>query len=213
MPVQRGSVTFRRFRVQSEEARPKDVKRWLSRAFRKRPFENVDPTAEDDVSAGWVEIDNQDATELAASNIVFGEYALVSYRIDKIAVPKQAVKAEVDAFARAYFEEHGNKAPRVVLRDQKDIVYKKLKRRAFVATRTYDVSYNLTNDVLQIWAGSQRLVEEIQIALEEDLHVGLHALTPSTLSGDMGFPPEELAPTAELVNAKFTNSEASSHVS
>src|SRR5262245_37862846 len=102
MPVLRGAITFCRFRAESIGDRPKDVKRWLSRGFRARAFEPIDPSTDTDRSAGWVEIEDTEKTELAPQSFLHGEYVLVTWRIDRLRVPASIVKSELDAWSKKF---------------------------------------------------------------------------------------------------------------
>lgn len=202
MPVIRGPITFARFRVEQVDERPADVKRWLSRGFRAHAFEPLDPAGEDDVSSGWVEIEDADQTELAPSRLIHGEYVLVAYRVDRLRVPAAQVRAELDKWTRA-FEANNKRPPRRAERaEEREAIVARLRKRAFPVSKTHDVSWNLSTDQLQIWSTSRKVVDEIEAALEKQFHLRLHALAPGAYSSLLRLPAEAealLAPTSELM--------------
>ena len=57
----------------------------------------------------------------------------------------------------------------------------------------------MRDDVLFVWAGSRKIVEEIQIVLEEELPVKLIPLTPSAKAQAEAVSDDALKPTAELL--------------
>ena len=75
MPIQSGTVSFARFRSEPAGART-DAKRWLLRGLRKKAFEPlVARKPEDDRAAGFVELEDHDATGFEAG-LFQGEHAL-----------------------------------------------------------------------------------------------------------------------------------------
>jgi recombination associated protein RdgC len=65
MPVKKGPVTFARFRAFATKPKAKDQRRSHATALRRHAFEPLDREAEEDRSAGWVELDDPDKSELA----------------------------------------------------------------------------------------------------------------------------------------------------
>ena len=107
MPVLRGAVTFSRFLLEPAEGAPADLKRSLSRALKARAFAPIDRRSEEERAAGFVELENHDATEFPAGDLFYGEYALFAYRIDAIKIPGPVLRAEVDKWATAFEKDKG----------------------------------------------------------------------------------------------------------
>jgi DNA recombination-dependent growth factor C len=192
MPILRGALTFARFRVRSTQERPKDVKRWLSKGLRARAFEPIERGSEEDRSAGFVELENEDSTELSPSSFLFGEYVLVSYRVDRLRVPASALKAELEAWTREFTKDKGRPPRKPERAEQRETVMKRLRSRALPVRRTHDVSWSLKTDCLEIWALPKGLVDEIVDCLSATFDLELTPIRPSTLmEGD-------LTPTPEL---------------
>src|SRR5512140_2807835 len=100
MPILRGSVTFARFRVDPSKKVPSDVRRWLVRGLQAAAFEPIDRKSDDDVAAGFVELEDRDRTEFSPSALFYGERALFSWRIDKLRVPAGQLRDELDRWAQ-----------------------------------------------------------------------------------------------------------------
>lgn len=199
MPVLRGSVTYSRFRAVPLGERAKDVKRWAQRALQRRAFEPIDRKEEDDVAAGWVEIERADLTEFTPSRVLFGEYLLASYRVDRLRIPAPVVRGELDKWSAEYEEQNGHPPKRSEKRNQKAEIVHRLRQRAFPSTRTYDISWNLTTNDVELWVASAKLVEELQVFVEETFELRLDPMTPGAIAESLNAPAGALLPTAALV--------------
>ena len=199
MPVQRGSVTFSRFRSDPPGKRASDTRRWLARGLARGAFEPLDvERGEDDRSAGFVSREDPDSTDFT-SGVLEGERALFGYRVDTLRVPAAAVRAELDRWAAAFVEEHGRPPARGEKAQQKDLVRHGLRLRTAPTSRIHDLSFNLKTGELLIWASSRKLVEEISAAVEAALEVKLQPRSASALAVAARIPENALGPTAELV--------------
>jgi recombination associated protein RdgC len=212
MPILGGSVSFARFRVVFGDERPKDLRRWLSKGLKRRAFEPIDRRSDEERAAGWVELHDPDATELTPTRLAHGERLLATWRVDKLQVPKQPLKAQLDAWIRHHSDTHGEPPKRVQIREQKDLIYRQLRDRAFPISRTFDLSWSVARDEVWVWSTSRKVVEEIQIALEEALEVSLQPLGPAARFQEGGVDPADLVPTAELAGIEISGTEASSRV-
>lgn len=203
MPVLRGSVTLRRFRVELVGERPKDVKRWVQRGLKRRAFEPIDVGGELDRAAGWVELEHNDRTDFAPGEVMIGEYALFAFRVDRLRVPGPILRAELDRWSAKYEADRGHPPGRAEKRQQKDLISKKLRARVFPSTKTHDLAWSLVHERLDVWSASAKIVEEIQFLFEESFEVRLHPLTPGAIAEAMDVPAGALWPTAALVGASI----------
>ena len=198
MPILQGAVTFARFEAQPPKKRPKDPRRSLARDVRARAFEPLDKLGEQERTAGWVELLDHDGVELPPGRFLFGPRLLVTYRIDARKVPAQMVRRTLDEWAKDYATRHGRTPHRTDRATQKELILKRLRKQAFVTTKTHDVAWNLdTNEVL-IWCSSRKIIDEIQIAVEETFEVPLSPRSPGALADASGATPAQLTPTAAL---------------
>jgi recombination associated protein RdgC len=211
MPVLKGAVTFARFRAERTKEEPKDLRRSLSNALRKSAFEPLDPTSDEDRAAGWVELEDTESTELAPGRFMFGDYLMASWRVDTLRVPAPRLKAELEQWTRAHEAQHGEPPKRAAKKAQKELILKKLRRQAFPASRTYDVTWNLETDVIFVWASGRKIVDEIVVALEEGFGLRLHAQSPGALVERAEISKDNIEPTPELFGQDVV-SEARSRV-
>ena len=204
MPILRGAVTFSRFLVQPDEGAPADLKRSLSRTLKARAFAPIDRRSEEERAAGFVELENHDASEFAAGNLFYGEYALFGYRIDQIKVPGPVLRAEVDKWAAAFQKEKGRPPSRGEKSENRSSVRQMLRNRAVPLTKVHDVSWNLKSQQLQIWAASRKAVEEVLNGVETAFKVKLIPLIPAAVAARTGIDDSALGPTAELIGMELS---------
>jgi recombination associated protein RdgC len=196
MPIDRGTVTCARYFV-VPEGKDKE-RRALANGLRRGAFEPLDRDGDLDRSAGWVEIENHDSTELPPNSFVLGEHLLLCWRIDTLRVPTAQAKAELDAWAKSFQDKQKRPPSKKERLEEKELIIRKLRKRAFISSKTFDVSVNLQNDVVLIWASSRKVVEEIVIALEESVGLTMTSTSPGALAERAGVPEASLAPTVAL---------------
>ncbi len=211
MPVLKGAVTFARYKVVRTKDEPKDLKRSLSEALRRNAFEELDPGGDEDRASGWVELEDQDAVDLAPSRFIFGDYLMVSWRVDTLRVPTSRVKAELDRWARVHEAERGEPPNRASKKAQKELIIQKLRNQAFPSTRTYDLTWNLEKDMIFIWSSARKVVDEIVIALEDGFNLELKAQSPGALTDAAEISGDAIQPTPELFGSDVV-SEAKNRV-
>jgi recombination associated protein RdgC len=206
MPILRGTVSFARFRVQSPDKEPFDAKRKLARGLKTRAFEPIDRKGEEDRMAGFVEVEDPDATEFSAGALYFGERALFSWRIDQLKAPSSRLKSGLEAWQRQFEAENERAPSRQEKATHKEALRQQLRSKADPISRTHDVAWNLETERLTIWATSRKVVEEISLALEELFEVRLVALTALAQASEAGEGGKEsaLRPTASLLGLGST---------
>lgn len=177
MPIRRGSVNISRFRLEGEL--PKDVKRWLQRGLSKAAFEPIDPKSEDERAAGFVELEDNDKTEFNVGALFHGLHALFAWRIDKLKVPTNAVRAGMQQWATAFADKNGRNPGRRERNEQKDVLKKTLRARQTPVTKVFEVSLDTASADLFVWATSRNVIDEVQATLESKLEVRLVPRVPS----------------------------------
>ena len=194
MPIRRGSVNLARFRL--EGAIPKDVKRWLQKGLGKAGFEPIDPKSDDERSAGFVELEQNDHTEFSAGALFHGLHALFAWRVDRLKVPTNAIRAGLLQWGQAFEQKNKRPAGRRERAEQKDAIKKSLRSKQAPVTKVFELSVDLTSRDVFIWATSRTVVEEAQAVLESTLEVKLIPRVPAAFlaAGVL----DSLTPTQEL---------------
>lgn len=177
MPIRRGSVNLARFRM--EGAVPKDVKRWLQKGLGKAAFEPIDPKSDDERSAGFVELELTDRTEFSAGALFHGLHALFAWRVDKLKVPTNALRAGLLQWSQAFEQKQGRPAGRREKAEQKDTLKKALRSKQAPVSKVFELSVDLTSRDVFVWATSRNVVEEAQAVLESTLEVKLLPRVPA----------------------------------
>lgn len=194
MPIRRGSVNLARFRLDGEL--PKDVKRWLQRGLGKAAFEPIDPKSEDERTAGFVELEAADRTEFSAGALFHGMHALFSYRVDKLKVPANAIRAGMLQWGQAFEQKNGRPPGRREKTEQKDTLKKALRSKQAPVTKLFEVSVDLTSKDVFVWATSRTIVDEVQGSLEANLEVKLVPRVPAAFLSPSQV--DALTPTKDL---------------
>ena len=193
MPIRRGSISCSRFLIEGDV--PKDVKKWLTPALKKSAFEEIDPKGDEERAAGFVELEDENATTFG-TGLFEGEHALFAWRVDKIRIPGGTVRAELAEFAKKYEAKNGRAPSRGQKTEQKELIRRGLRSKTPAVTKTHDVSLDLRAKQVLVWASSTGIVEEVQNALELGLETKLVPRTPQQMLGPDAL--ERLSPTPEL---------------
>lgn len=198
MPLQRGSVTFARFRSETAKL-PQDTRRWLARGLARGAFEPLDlGRGEEDRAAGFVRLDDPDATDFAGGVLERGR-ALFAFRVDTVRVKGAAVRAELERWQAAFEKEHRRPPARSEKATQRDLVKAALRKKQEPTTRVFDVSWSLDAGEVLVWAGSRKVVEEVALAVETAFEVKLAPTSVSAQAVRADVPEGALAPTAALL--------------
>lgn len=177
MPIRRGSVNLARFRFEGEL--PKDVKRWLQKGLSKAAFEPIDPKSDDERAAGFVELEQNDQTEFSAGALFHGMHALFGWRVDRLKVPTNAMRAGMLQWGKAFEQKNGRPPGRRERAEQKDTLKKALRAKQDPVSKVFEVSVDLTSQDVFVWATSRTVVDEAAASLESTLEVKLVPRVPA----------------------------------
>lgn len=173
MPMTRGAIQLARYEVRSSQTlRPRSLVQRL------RPFHSLE--AGEERTSGWVSIFDTDvsAQEAGQENLWWQGDLLLGYRIDEAKVPAAQLRKSVEAWRRAFSDREGRKPSKGELSDQKELILKGLRKQAFVQSKVCELRWRVEASELQIWATSPRLLDEVLVAVEEDLRLELGLLGP-----------------------------------
>jgi len=198
MPILRGSVSFSRYRVEAEERDPREWKKVLSKGLKGRAFEPIDMDGAEERAGGWAELEDSDRTEFDGQSFLYGEYALFTWRLDQLRIPASAVRAEMERWRKAFEKENQRPPGRREREEAKAGIRQTLRARTIATTKTFDVSWNLQTSMLQIWAGSRKIADELQAAVEQTFEVTLVPLVAPLVAEAIGVAEGSLGPTPAL---------------
>lgn len=198
MPILKGAVTFSRYRVVPLDAAPSDLKKSIARALQRRAFKPLDRKEPEERSAGFVELEEQENTDFSVGSVFSGEHALFSFRVDEFRIPASVVRTELERWRKEFEKVEGRPPGRREKNDAKGEIRFTLKARAPITVRTFDVSWNLSTDQLQIWAAARKMVDEVKESVEQAFKVTLVPLVPIVAAGLLGIDEKTLTPTPAL---------------
>lgn len=194
MPLLGGSVSFMRFRVVDAAKSSRSV----VAALRRDAFTELDRTSgEEPRSVGWVELDDHDETRFLPSNVVVGGEVYATWRVDEVKVPAALIRSELARWQAQHEAAKARRATRREKLEEKEVILRRLRKQAFVSTKTCDVRWREAEGEVQIWATSAKLVEEVIIALEDGMGLRLRPLGPGARWEDGERP--DVRPTRALV--------------
>ena len=197
MPILGGSVSFLRYRVlESPERGPGH--RSLAVGLKKLCFQPLDREGEEESSSGFVELYDEDSVQFAPGSFIFAEDLIVRWRVDSIKIPAQLVKRQIDTWIPGFESRRGRPPSKKEKNEQKELIIRKLRKQAFILTKTYDVRWRLQADEVHVWATSRRVLDEILASLEEAFELVMYPLAPGGLWADFGVELDGLKPTPEL---------------
>ena len=198
MFVLRGAVTFFCFTIEHPGKAPRDLRGILQRGLKGRAFEPIDRRTDEERAVGFVELEAHDRWEFSPGAFLYGSYALLGFRVDQLKVPAAALKAEHEKWRRTFEEKNSRPPSKAEKTESRDALRQQFRSRAIPISKVHDVSWNLETSQLQIWASSRKLIDEVQLAVEQAFEVKLLPLSPAALAVTLGIPDKALAPTAEL---------------
>jgi recombination associated protein RdgC len=201
MPVLRGSVTFARFKVASPARAPREKLSFFQKALETHAFEPIRQKGDEDRAEGFVEVEDNDATDFSANALFHGPRVLFSWRIDQLKISAGRARDELTRWALAFERENGRKPGRAERSEQKAAIRHQLRARATPTTRVHDVAWNLDTGQLQVWSGSRKAIGEVLAALEEAFGLKLVPLVPGAMAAHEGVSDDALTPTKELSGA------------
>lgn len=200
MPILRGPISLVRFRVvEAAAATTADPTTGLPEAFRSGAFKPLDrSTGEEERTSGWVELDDVEATGFSPASVFRGEDAVASWRIDQVKVPPALLRNALSEWQAAFVGRRGRKPSKREKAEQKEVLLRELRKRAFVMSKTHDLRWRLDGGELEVWATSQKVLEEVCVRLEEDFGAVLRPMGPGARWEDAELDLDGLGPTPEL---------------
>lgn len=197
MPVLKGSVTLSRFIVDDSYALQRHRSR-LHAGLSARKFEALDLASEDERTAGFVELEDNDATTFDGVDVSFGNTDIFTYRVDELKVHPSMLKGELDRWVKAFQAEHGRLPGRREKQEAKSQIRRGLRSRSPVVTKVYDVSWDMRRDELLIWTSSASATDEIQDVLEAAFAIKLRPAVPVVIAEQLDVSARVLIPTEAL---------------
>jgi recombination associated protein RdgC len=156
-----GSISYSKFHIQGELG--DNYASGFVRRIRNRAFEPLLPDDESDRKWGWCSIQDPFDLDLDSEKIFFNSYLNLGLRIDRWAVPKPLIKANMAQAERAILEKKGReRLGRKEREELKITVIRKLRRQLLPTMKVIDLSWNLQTGVVRFWNRSTKIVDTMQ---------------------------------------------------
>jgi DNA recombination-dependent growth factor C len=198
MPILRGAVTFSRLRAEPLGKSSSDQAQWLARGLRLRAFHPIDRSGDQDRSAGFVALEDNDSVDFEPGDFLQGDYLLVTWRVDQLKIPSATLRAELEKWRQAFEKDNARPPGRVERAEARLAIRQELRNHTNPSTRTVDVSWNLSTHEAQVWTVSRSMLDEVVDGLEKAFGVKLTPLVPPTVADSLQIPDKALEPTPEL---------------
>ncbi len=159
MGLTKGTVSYRRFRLQDDL--PLNSPEVFLDSIQKQAFRPIDGETDEEVSIGWVGVNDPLNTELRHEDLFFEDLVLLSMRIDKKRVPAKILSAHVQRAFRDYAHENDRALlSRSEKENIKEMVHTRLLRRVLPSMATYDMVLDLSELEVRFWSLSQNVCIE-----------------------------------------------------
>ncbi|MFT7582175.1 MAG: DNA recombination-dependent growth factor C [Myxococcota bacterium] len=180
-----GTLSTTAFYVQGDL--PEDFREAYIDSLKKLQFTEVNPSADQEESLGWVNIADPFDTDFDLNKVVWGSYVMATIRHDLIRLPAAAFKLMLQKRIREYMDDQSkesiSKAERENLSDELE---RELKHRVLPAIRTYDVVWNMDRGVAWLFTTNKKVVELFVDLFEETFGLHAHERNPYSIVEQMG---------------------------
>jgi hypothetical protein len=205
MPIWKGAITARRFRI--SEGAPNREEGWRDRlrsqieglAFRhpQRPVPGEEVW-------GFVLPDNMLETDFSDNNRWLAEpYVILGLRLDRTFLPKEKILAETKRRTAAWIRENGvERCPNAVRRTIKEQVEEELRGEARTKSNITDIVWNLDQGYVLVGSTTTKVMDEVRKRFLHAFGVKLVPMGPlreGDLPRTLGFTgPDEVPPDTTL---------------
>lgn len=197
MPLLKGTASYTRFRAELSDERNL-TSDFILEGLRLHAFQPIAVQGEDERSAGFVEIEKHDSVDFPPSSVFQDDWMVFAWRIDTIRISAAQLREELAAWAQNFEGEHERAPSRFEKAEAKDALRRELRSVTPPATKTFDVSWNMSTGAVQVFSLSRKVVDEIQTALEKTFSCRLIPRSPLVLFDEAGLSEASMKPTPEL---------------
>jgi recombination associated protein RdgC len=202
MGLAEGGITFRTYFVDGEL--PSNLRQDFLERIRARRFEPLTVEAEEDVTWGWVPVQNPLSTEFRSPDLFYEPYLVLALRMDRWSLPPVLLKANVRQAERAKLETeeraHLTRTERGELLDRERT---RLKRQSLPAVRVVDLAWNLDTRELRFSSLSRAVNETFAHHFELTFQMRLHAESPYMRALNCDLDDERVGRLADVEPANF----------
>ncbi|MCA9561888.1 MAG: hypothetical protein KC561_00295 [Myxococcales bacterium] len=197
-----GGISFRSYFVDGEI--PDDFRPLFLERIKMYQFEPLEVEAEEDISYGWVHVDNLLETRFERPDVYFQDYLVLALRIDKWSIPPALLKAAVKRSTAEKLAEadraHLSKMERGELADRERT---RLKRMSLPSARSIDFCWNLTDMTLRFSSSSRSVNEMFCELFERTFNLNLVPQSPYMACMHCGISDDLIGALADIEPAQL----------
>lgn len=197
MGVLNGSITYTLFYVDGEL--PDRYEEEYLEKIQEFAFQPLLPESEDDVSMGWVRVDNMLNWSLDRDSVFRADHLLLSMRSDKWALPGALLRASIAEREEHFATERGRtKLSRAEKDTIRETVRREFKGQMLPSAGSVDMAWDLKNGVLRLWSQSGRVKEVFLELFESTFGLRLHESGPYMSARALELTADELKALADI---------------
>lgn len=171
-----GGLTYRQYYV--KDALPDKWRDAFQTGIETEKFKGLEPASEEERAVGWCSAQFPLDVDLTTEDYLFGEYIVLSMRIDAVSVPGQLLRIYTEKESRRIkLETKRENLSRYETAEIKERVKMELKRRIPASIKSIDVVWNWREGVVRFFSTNEKVNLEFQELFE--LTFGLTAIADS----------------------------------
>lgn len=202
MGLAEGGMTYRTYYVEGDL--PDEWRENFIHRVNQYAFEPLTPEAEEDISFGWVPIDNVLATNFNTVDLYLNQYIVAALRMDRWAIPPILLKAAVRAAERNLQQETSrDRLSRTEKGEILDRERSRLKRSSLPAVRALDMCWNIDTGELRFGSLSRNVNEVFTDLFEATFNLRLIPANPYTAALQCGLDDNLIGALADVEPTQF----------
>lgn len=206
MGVLTGSISYTLYHVEGDV--PERFREECMERIVEFQFQPLLPETEDDMTMGWVRVDDMLRWDFDNASVFRGEHVLLAMRTDRWALPSALLRATVAQRVEAFALEKGrvrlSKLERDVLREN---VRREFKEHMLPSAGSVDMAWDLENGLLRFWSQSGRAKEQFEELFESTFEMRLHENGPYMAARSLPLTDDQLKALAFAEHTDFSPDE------
>lgn len=206
MGARKGSISYTLYHVDGDL--PAQHRAEFLERLNEFRFTPLTPEAEEDLTHGWVVLDDMLSVDFTPENTFLGDYLAVSMRTDRWAIPGALLKAHIEARTREVLAESGKarlyKSEKLAIREE---VTRLLKRKTLPAANAIDMVWALDRKEVRFWSQSNRALEFFEALFESTFGVRLVHDNAYVAALHCGLADELIGALGDVEQARFSAAE------
>lgn len=206
MGVLSGSISYTLFHVEG------DVKHMqrdeLIGRIAEFEFQPLLPDSEEDMTMGWVRVDDMLRWDFTNESVFRGPYLLLSLRTDRWSLPAALLRATVQQRTDAFAAERGRTRLSRTERDTiRETVRREFKEQMLPSAGAVDMAWDMEGGQLRFWSQSKGAKEAFQELFESTFDVRIHENGPYMAARSLPLSDDEVMRLADIEYTDFSDSD------